>query len=1268
MQFIKHGPDIPEALLQAHEEGRVVFFCGAGISYPLSLPGFQGLVDLIYSDLGEVRSPIEDKAYRKEQYDAALDLLERRLRSRMALRKPLLTILRPKQLTKRTIRTHQALLQLSKDRAGAVRLVTTNFDRVFQHVMKKTNPPIPYFAAPMLPIPKDSRWHGLVYLHGLMPEFAEEGALNRLVLTSGDFGLAYLTERWASRFVTELFRGYVVCFVGYSINDPVLRYMMDALAADRRMGETTSQAYAFGESRPGEEDGNREEWEAKGVVPVLYRVPAGSHDHSALHKTLAAWADTYRDGVVGLERIVVQCATGMPLASTKEDDFVGRALWALADSSGLPAKRFAEFDPVPSLDWLEPFSETRFRQGSLIRFGVPPTLEMDDELAFGLLHRPSSYTRAPWMGITARAVYGSGWDHVMSQMARWLIRHLDDPRLILWLVKNGGQLDPQFQWDVGKKLEELDRMITEGKDEEFARLRANAPSAVPRPNMRTLWRLLLAGRVRSPWRQMDLFRWKETFKRDGLTPVVRMGLREALTPQVEMKQPFRWAGRKVAKEERPERITDLIAVEVVLSSDYAATALQDLRATPAFRLQLPALLADFQHLLLEALELLRELGAASDLSDNSYFDQPSISPHRQNRGFKEWVILFDLVREAWLATVEQDQAKARRIVEDWWSIPYPGFKRLALFAAGNTELVPSGTWVEWLLVQGGWWLWSPEVKRETIRLLVLKGINLSAAEQTRLEGGILTGPPRRMFQEDLSGSRWKELVDRAIWLCLAKLEAGSVRLSKQAKGRLTRISKANPRWNLATNESDEFSFWMSGTGDPDYESRRQIVRAPRTRPELVEWLPRPIPTDQFSYDDDWRVVCRDRFPLAATALYVLSERGVWPANRWAEALLTWGTDQQGYRSWRYMAPVVERMPTVMVDGMASHLARWIESASKRIRVHQAIFKKMVDLILGLSYQEPEGDSKPVDAAINHPVGMITEALVQDWFTDALDDGKGLRPDFKDIVSRLCDKAIPHFRHARVILGRNLVSLFRVDPAWTTANLLPAFSWGASAVEAQGVWEGFLWAPRLHWPLMDVLKLDFLATASHYSELHEHGRQYVGLLADASLDPGSVFSRQELRRAFTVLPDEALVEAILTLIQVLEAAGEKKKECWEHKILSFWRFVWPKDRVLSCKGYGEKLAILAIVSGDAFPLAVETLLDYFHPVEYCHWMVSRLHEAKLCARFPQDSLTLLDKAISDRPDWIPKELAECLEAIQTGWPQVIEDRRFQRISVLARRAV
>ena len=125
----------------------------------------------------------------------------------------------------------------------------------------------------------------------------------RLVLTSGDFGLAYLTERWAARFVSELFRNFVVCFVGYSINDPVLRYMMDALAADRMLGEISPQAYALGDFAAGQEPQKRIEWEAKNVNPILYEVPTGTNDHSALHGTLKMWAETYRDGVYGSERI-----------------------------------------------------------------------------------------------------------------------------------------------------------------------------------------------------------------------------------------------------------------------------------------------------------------------------------------------------------------------------------------------------------------------------------------------------------------------------------------------------------------------------------------------------------------------------------------------------------------------------------------------------------------------------------------------------------------------------------------------------------------------------------------------------------------------------------------------------------------------------------------------------------------------------------------------------------------------------------------------------
>ena len=36
-------------------------------------------------------------------------------------------------------------------------------------------------------------------------------------------------------------------------------------------------------------------------------------------------------------------------------------------------------------------------------------------------------------------------------------------------------------------------------------------------------------------------------------------------------------------------------------------------------------------------------------SDPSYWDLPSISPHWQNRGFRDWVVLIELLREAWQA-------------------------------------------------------------------------------------------------------------------------------------------------------------------------------------------------------------------------------------------------------------------------------------------------------------------------------------------------------------------------------------------------------------------------------------------------------------------------------------------------------------------------------------------------------------------------------------------------------------------------------------------
>jgi hypothetical protein len=1259
--------------LQAHEEGRVVLFCGAGISYPAGLKDFNGLVEEIYRRIGTAPTDIERAALGRGQYDATLDLLERRLPGqRLAVRRALAEALRPKLRRKGATDTHAALLRLARNREGALRLVTTNYDRVFHAAAKRTGQTFQAHAAPMLPIPKNSRWNALVYLHGLLPEKADDTAFNRLVVTSGDFGLAYLTERWAARFVSELFRNYVVCFVGYSINDPVLRYMMDALAADRMLGEVTPQAWALGDCDTGQEAHKTIEWEAKGVTPILYNVAAGTHNHSALHQTLHAWAETYRDGVTGKERIVVAHALARPSASTRQDDFVGRVLWALSDPSGLPAKRFAEFNPVPSLEWLlDAFAADRYGHTDLARFGVPPRDETDEKLRFSLIHRPTPYPLAPPMRLVAGGVSSTQWDDVMFQVGRWLVRHLNDPRLVLWIVERGGQLHDRWTWLAEHRLDELAKLEREGKTPDLDDIRAHAPNAIPGPLMRTLWRLLLSGRVKWPWREGGIYRWKGRLKREGLTATLRLELREMLSPMVSLRKAFRW-GEEPETADEPTRLRQLVDWELVLFADHVHSALRDL-ADAQWQAALPALLDDVQQLLRDALDLLRELGEGDERSDRSYWDLPSISPHWQNRGFSEWVSLIELLRDAWLAVRSADGIRASRVAAAWFELPYPAFKRLALFAASQEGCIAPEQWMAWLLADGSWWLWAGDTRREVLRLLVLQGHRLPLASQERLESAILAGPPREMYRQDLEPDRWQDLVAHSTWLHLAKLSASGLALGAASTVRLADLLRLHPQWQLAANERDEFSHWMSGTGDPDYEESRDVDIAPRQRRELVHWLVKPQPERRPFYEDTWRDVCRTRFFHSLYALCDLARQSVWPDGRWREALQVWSEDGMVLRSWRFAAPLVQTMPDTVVQVLAHGVTWWLEAASRSIDRHEALLLHMCQRVLGLPLDEDSGirggDGEPirqsVTEAVNHPIGHVTQALINLWFKRKPNDGDGLPADIGPLFTQLCDARVQAFRHGRVLLASRLITLFRVDPQWTDKWLLPRFDWTADPVEAQAAWGGFLWSPRLYWPVMLAFKPQFLDTARHYGELGAHARQFAAFLTYAALEKVDGYTAEEWRGALAALPHEGLQESAQALAQALEGAADQREEYWKNRIQPFWQEVWPKSRDLATPGIAESLARMCIAAGSAFPGALAAVLDWLRPIDHPDYVIHSLHGTGLCGRFPVDALRLLAAIIADQP-WGALDLGQCLDLIVQTDGSLAEDPIYQRLREYARK--
>ncbi len=1271
MQFVTDGPDVPDALLRAHEEGRVVFFCGAGISYPAGLPGFEGLVEKIYQLNGTVLTDIEREAFNRGQFDATLDLLERRLPGqRQDVRRALVEALKPKLRRKGATDTQAALLRLACSREGAVRLVTTNFDRLFHTAAKRTGQAFQTYAAPMLPIPKNSRWNGVVYLHGLIPEKADDTALNRLVVTSGDFGLAYLTERWAARFVSELFRNYVVCFVGYSINDPVLRYMMDALAADRMLGEVTPQAWALGDYEPGQEHRKTVEWGVKGVTPILYSVTAGSNDHSVLHQTLQAWADTYRDGVQGKEAIVVKHALARPQDGTKQDDFVGRMLWALSDKSGLPAKLFADFNPVPSLDWLlEAFAEDRFGHEDLSRFGIPPRGEKDAALRFSLIRRPTPYDRAPLMLLVASGTISSQWDDVMFHLARWLARHLNDSRLIIWIAQRGGYLHDRWLWLIEDRIEYLSLKEHEGNLVELDAIRTQAPNAIPSPLMRTLWRLLLSKRVRSSNRDHLLHHWFGRLKREQLTPSLRLELRELLAPKVTLNKPFRW-GDEEASTDEPTRLRQLVDWELVLVADHVRSVLRDLggeRWTSA----LPELLEDFQQLLRDALDLLSEMGEANERSDRSHWDLPSISPHRQNRGFRDWVILIELLRDSWLAVRTNNVVRAKRIAQTWFELPYSTFKRLALFAASHEDCIPPEQWTNWLLDDGAWWLWSTDTGREVFRLLVLQGQYLTSASQERLETGILSGPPRDMYREDLEPERWQELVDRAIWLHLAKLSASGLTMGSAAAIRLAELSTDHPQWRLAANERDEFSHWMSGTDDPDYEDHRDVDIAPRNRRDLVQWLKRPAPESRPFYEDTWRDVCRTRFFHSLYALCDLARDDIWPAGRWREALQTWGEDGIALRSWHYAAPLVKTMPDALLLEIVHAAGWWIEATSKSINLHEDILVDLCRRVLALPLEAASGMTlngepinQPVTEAINHPVGHATRALINLWFKREPNDNDLLPTDIALIFTQICDVRVARFRHGRVLLGTHLIALFRVDRPWTERHLLPLLAW-STPYEAKAVWEGFLWSPRLYQPLLTAFKQQFLESAGHYVELGEHREQFAAFLTYAALGPTEGYSVDEFRSAIAELPQEGLEHSAQALTQALEGAGNQREDYWKNRVQPFWQQIWPKSRQLASPRIAVSLARLVIAARGEFPAALSAVQHWLQPIEHPDYVVNQLFEAGLCKRFPTEALQFLSAVVDDQ-HWASRDLGKCLDDITEAAPTLAQDAHYLRLREYLRR--
>ena len=593
-------------------------------------------------------------------------------------------------------------------------------------------------------------------------------------------------------------RHFSVCLVGYSLADPVMRYITDAVAADREDGEALPKIYAFAGYKKGCREEVDADWQAKGITPVLYPVRG---QHRQLHQALRQWARQYRDGIQGKRQIVSQVASASPQTSTTQDDFIGRLLWAIKDSSGRPAQSFAKLDPAPSLEWLKPMSN-----------GIP-------ELSHLVARSPSS----------------ASLDQVTLQLAGWLARHIDNVELVLWVAGRGGQLHPRFAQEIELALCETPAMGTAGDPCDVSSEKRGNPGHEPLdPRLRTLWHLILAGHLDIGIENADLHRWQALFLAEGLTVGVRSQLRALLAPCVRLGPALtRLSGLEEAGH-APDRSGDMSAFvdgKVYLRARHVFSALDRLDGDPHWTVALPDLLDDFSGLLRDALDLMRALQGADDHHDGTFVERPAIEAHEQNSNHQDWTVLIALTRDAWLATWSAQPARATAVVEAWWHVPYPCFKRLVFFAAVQGQAVPAKRAVDWLLADDAHWLWSREVQREAMRLLVSLGPRVEAHDRQRLEQAILAGSSRPSDDAVVDEDRWQQHVDRATWLRLHRLQDGGAPLGDAAAERLARLEADYPHWRRRDDDGDDFPFLPL-----DPSELHQTLPTPYRRLWLAEWL------------------------------------------------------------------------------------------------------------------------------------------------------------------------------------------------------------------------------------------------------------------------------------------------------------------------------------------------------------------------------------------------------------------------------------------------
>ena len=1270
MRFIADGPSIPDRLLEERDRGNVVFFCGAGVSLSAGMPSFGGLCEYVIASLGAPSSAQSRKLLGLHNctdansaalpaFDQIFNLLQQEY-ARPEIDYWISRRLKPKR--NRSLTAHEIVLRLSKSAEGKHQIVTTNFDYLFERAMDK---PGKRYVAPALPdLATGQKIDGLVYLHGRINGNMRRGdGAQGFVLTSSDFGKAYLAEGWATRFVRDLLDRYTVILLGYSASDPPVRYLLQGLHA-RTQGQRPS-IYAFDGGSTEEEV--RQRWRDSGVKPLTYIKTDSAH--SILWNTLEAWA-VRADDPAGWRQAMVQLAQEGPKKLKPEER--GQVVSILKTDTG--ASQFSGAVPPPPGDWLLVLDPNYRFANTNSELVSRPEYCLDDDRVRPANARPVAEQQNDLLGFQEADTHNPSRTRIagvppyaadpltqrLFHLARWIASVAHEP-VVVWWARPYATLHPEL-------LRQLE-------------LRLQQESSAFPTSARKAWRLLVERSRRFNRDELQNL-WYKTKKRiamEGWTPGVLRSFAQATQPYLDTRVPL---GRAHAAPSENTWFDNKLKHIVELEVKFPPYERIDQETIPDHAV------SSVYNILRNHLEHAADL--LGDLDPDQWWRTTTLHPEERRRNdlhVDEASSYFQWFRSILIRQVELDPDLVRHDCALWPKEERFFFDKLRLYVWSIPGLVDASTVAKDLLALSDAAFWEHQHSRELLMLLRSRWADLPKEARSGVEKRIVEGIPMVDGADESHFARIRSITSATM---LGWLQREGCPLTAATVARLPELRGADPNWNpewdkSAARSNDPYGGWYKTETDPG-----SIDELPLD--EII-----PAAAENTGDDSDRLIEHRpfdglvaDRPARAVAALTHASRRDEWPIVFWRSAILNW-PENCSPRLRRLFAERLARLPKEPVFELRYELFGWAEKnlrlvaqsdLDSALQLLDALLVKLLansadatrsgvgsSSIVGGVHRE---ESRRTFAhAINSPIGDATQLLVLILEDLGLNQHEGIPESIRIRFESLSTSPGEGCDHAACIIARHIGYLFHIDPEWTSATVVPWLNMEHPLAEP--AWNGFLHNRRPPGQeLFSQIRPDFFAVVEKlpgwsWDDSSSHTWHWMLVQACLWHRPSRRFiSFEEARALLQVTTDSGRVHCL----GILRSTLREDKELWRGFVKPFLERAWPRELRLQTESTSNAFAEVAESAKDYFPEVVDTVVPFLSRVSkpsavmYTFESNDENDEQSLATRFPRHTLKLFHAFVPDRPQYVPFDLRKVLEMIGDADPALRQDRRWRRLHRIA----